>query len=224
MNITSRTAWGAQPAKNGVQSVNMSKRTEFVIHHSGAFAAQSVAAIQHWCMADRGFLDIDYNFLIRGTTGEIYEGRGWNAVGSHCVGHNTSGLGVCVIGVDDLSDAAKESVRWLYAEAARRAGHPLAVRGHLDLAQTDCPGKTIQRWLRSGQVQRPLITRDLELTDPAMQGDDVRDVQRRLRVGLVADGIYGPLTAAAVKSFQATHHLTVDGIVGPATRAALHLG
>ena len=38
---------------------------------------------------------------------------------------------------------------------------------------------------------------------------------------LVADGIFGPLTDAAVRSFQGSHGLVVDGIVGPLTWTAL---
>jgi len=36
------------------------------------------------------------------------------------------------------------------------------------------------------------------------------------------DGIFGPLTATAVKGFQSAHGLTPDGIVGPKTMAAIH--
>src|SRR5947207_6474760 len=42
-------------------------------------------------------------------------------------------------------------------------------------------------------------------------------------VGVSADGVFGPQTAAAVKHFQAAHGLTVDGIVGAATAQALGL-
>src|SRR5262249_59137167 len=35
------------------------------------------------------------------------------------------------------------------------------------------------------------------------------------------DGISGPWTQQAVRTFQALHGLTVDGIAGPQTRAAL---
>jgi peptidoglycan hydrolase-like protein with peptidoglycan-binding domain len=43
------------------------------------------------------------------------------------------------------------------------------------------------------------------------------------RIGVSADGVFGPQTAAAVKHYQAAHGLTADGIVGPATAQALGL-
>lgn len=44
------------------------------------------------------------------------------------------------------------------------------------------------------------------------------------KLGIVADGIYGPNTANAVRAFQSAHGLTVDGIVGPQTTAAMFHG
>lgn len=38
---------------------------------------------------------------------------------------------------------------------------------------------------------------------------------------VTVDGIFGPKTEAAVRSFQIEKHLTVDGIVGPQTWSAL---
>jgi peptidoglycan hydrolase-like protein with peptidoglycan-binding domain len=38
---------------------------------------------------------------------------------------------------------------------------------------------------------------------------------------LAVDGISGPLTRAAIRSFQSSHGLTADGIVGPITEAAM---
>jgi peptidoglycan hydrolase-like protein with peptidoglycan-binding domain len=54
------------------------------------------------------------------------------------------------------------------------------------------------------------------------RGGGVRSLQRKL--GLPADGAFGPQTEAAVKSFQSSHGLTPDGVVGPQTRRALGLG
>ena len=51
------------------------------------------------------------------------------------------------------------------------------------------------------------------------RGTAVASVQRRL--GLSADGVFGPVTRRAVKAFQRRRGLTADGIVGPRTAAAL---
>ena len=52
------------------------------------------------------------------------------------------------------------------------------------------------------------------------RGDAVVDLQNKL--GIEADGQYGPATAAAVEKFQQENGLDVDGVVGPATLAALN--
>lgn len=47
------------------------------------------------------------------------------------------------------------------------------------------------------------------------KGDDVKKLQSKL--GLNADGVFGPKTEEAVKNFQTKSGLTPDGIVGPKT-------
>lgn len=51
------------------------------------------------------------------------------------------------------------------------------------------------------------------------KGDQVKMVQEKL--GLTADGDFGPRTEAAVKAWQAENGLTADGIIGPKTMAKL---
>jgi len=53
------------------------------------------------------------------------------------------------------------------------------------------------------------------------RGPAVAALQRAL--GIPADGVFGPQTLHAVRTFQGRHGLLVDGQVGPHTRAALHL-
>jgi peptidoglycan hydrolase-like protein with peptidoglycan-binding domain len=55
------------------------------------------------------------------------------------------------------------------------------------------------------------------------EGRQVQLLQQSLG-GVKVDGIFGPETEAAVRSFQAGKGLTVDGIVGPQTSAALRGG
>ena len=51
-------------------------------------------------------------------------------------------------------------------------------------------------------------------------GVTVQTVQSRL--GVAPDGIWGPITNAALVAFQKAHNLTPDGIVGPLTWAAMN--
>lgn len=66
----------------------------------------------------------------------------------------------------------------------------------------------------------------LRLRQPMIRGEAVRALQQALaRAGIEVeiDGVFGPATEAAVRSFQRAQGLIADGIVGPATRAALDL-
>jgi putative chitinase len=51
------------------------------------------------------------------------------------------------------------------------------------------------------------------------KGDDVKKMQAKL--GLAADGDFGPGTEAALKKWQAENGLTADGVAGPKTLAKL---
>ena len=56
----------------------------------------------------------------------------------------------------------------------------------------------------------------------ASKRGDIRALQRK--VGVAADGIFGPATERALKRWQRRHGLVADGIAGPQTRSAMGLG
>ena len=68
---------------------------------------------------------------------------------------------------------------------------------------------------------------DCGLLQQGSTGACVKLLQQMLNAhgaNLAVDGIFGPATDSAVRSFQSSSHLTVDGIVGPNTKAALYGG
>ncbi|MEG4246247.1 glycoside hydrolase family protein [Microcoleus sp. Pol10_D6] len=70
----------------------------------------------------------------------------------------------------------------------------------------------------------PEGSRTLKLTEPIMQGEDVRRVQKALKaagINLEPDGFFGNDTDKAVRQFQKQKGLTVDGVVGTPTRKEL---
>ena len=73
--------------------------------------------------------------------------------------------------------------------------------------------------------RRQLITASLPTLSRGREGEAVTRLQALLNAvsgaGLAEDGIFGPLTEAAVTDFQAARHRIVDGIVGPQTWTAL---
>lgn len=76
----------------------------------------------------------------------------------------------------------------------------------------------------TGHVPPPAVP--TPMLKPGATGSAVRNAQLRLNVWgaaprLVLDGVFGPATLAAVRTFQGRHGLSVDGVIGPHTWAAL---
>ncbi|MGV3487091.1 MAG: peptidoglycan-binding protein [Tuberibacillus sp.] len=74
-------------------------------------------------------------------------------------------------------------------------------------------------------VQTTVAKTNSAYIDRGDRGQAVTTVQSKLKsLGYLkgsVDGIFGPQTESAVKSFQSEKHLVVDGIVGPKTESAL---
>ena len=74
-------------------------------------------------------------------------------------------------------------------------------------------------------VTAPTVTKAKAFTGlvkVGSRGSVVKAVQRK--VGVTADGVFGPRTKAAVKRWQKRNRLVADGIVGPRTGTKMGLG
>jgi peptidoglycan hydrolase-like protein with peptidoglycan-binding domain len=79
-----------------------------------------------------------------------------------------------------------------------------------DIASADRP--TAEGAARASQADGLYVKR-------GYRGSGVALIQRKL--GITADGVFGPGTEKTVKRFQRSHGLVVDGVVGPVTRRAM---
>lgn len=114
----------------------------------------------------------------------------------------------------DAVAARGRSPRSRLAAAAVGAAIAATVAGAAVPAFADQPATTATGG-GAGAATREVVVKK------GMRGAAVRAVQRKL--GIAADGVFGPATARAVKRFQRRRGLTADGIVGPITRRALGL-
>ncbi|MGH3039453.1 MAG: peptidoglycan-binding domain-containing protein, partial [Gaiellaceae bacterium] len=127
--------------------------------------------------------------------------------------------------VRDLTDPEVWDVSQSWARAQRLAAEPgllpqARVAGVTLVvaavaAALPVPGGAHNRAKSSGSSEVRV-----ELLRFGSRGPAVAKLQRKL--GIPADGIFGPQTRRAVRAFQKGHGLLVDGIVGPQTRGALY--
>jgi hypothetical protein len=214
-----------------------------VVHYDGSDQGLAgkphSACVDYWKrtrlfhMHTRGWLDIGYSFGAC-PHGMVLEGRGLDREQAAQPGGNTTWYSVTLMSgpgehpTDKQITAVRELRAWLIGK-----GLAAAVRGHRDFVSTDCPGSVLYGMVHDGTFAKSTPGgwpgRYLKYTagKPLMHGSDVRWVQERLGVHghhVTVDGQYGPKTAAAVKSFQTSSHLSADGVVGPNTWGALAHG
>lgn len=178
---------------------------------------------------------LGYNLAAGPVTGNVYEGRGLDAVGAAVANHNTPTISCILIGgPGNLTPKGKQALKDAYALANRHVGRSLGQKAHRDFGGTDCPGDAIATWVHAGGLSGGNIPTGgggpSDLNPNAYHPTYIRQVQELL-IGLGyscgpdgADGILGQNTFDAVVRFQKAVGLDPDGIPGPDTLAALRRG
>lgn len=119
-----------------------------------ASLAQQVHEIRRWHVDGNGWSDIGYHFVI-GRDGEIADGRPLARAGAHTRGHNSTSVGVCLIGGfgSDANDAPDDHFTVEQLKAARDVCRSLlvdfpnaTVHGHNEFAAKACPGFDVAKW------------------------------------------------------------------------------
>ena len=106
----------------------------------------------------RGWPDIAYHLLID-RNGNVYEGRPISAVGDTATNYDPTGhLLVMCEGSFGVQRPSAAQVRALVDVLAWGCGRysvaPRTIAGHLEYADTACPGAALQRLIASGEIRR----------------------------------------------------------------------
>jgi hypothetical protein len=136
--------------------------TMITLHHSGDPKPMTLQddpikhlrALQTWGKNAKNWWDVPYHFLIM-PDGTIYEGRDYHYMGETNTSYNPMGhFLICCEGnyeIQEPSPAVLKSIEDLMAWAVSEYHVPLDhIYGHYQLAQTDCPGKNLKKYLEDG--------------------------------------------------------------------------
>ncbi len=116
------------------------KHTAIVLHHA-QHSTCSIYDIHKWHKEDNRWSGIGYHFFIT-KDGQVYRGRPEEAIGAHCLNHNSYTIGICVQGnymKDIMPNKQKKSVIELCSYLCKNYNIK-TINGHRELNQTDCPG------------------------------------------------------------------------------------
>ncbi|HEY0736819.1 MAG TPA: N-acetylmuramoyl-L-alanine amidase [Herpetosiphonaceae bacterium] len=244
--IANCNTWGARQPSSPIEVLS-TKPTKVIVHHTAtpnstdyslAHAYSLSRSIQNYHMDSNGWIDTGQQFTIsRG--GYITEGRhrslealqsGTKHVrGAHCSNQNDVAVGIENEGTYTTvspPQALYNKLVALIAYICQQYGIPSTqIYGHRDFNATQCPGDKLYAMLP--QIRTDVAAaiggpapRTWPIVQRGQSGERVKTVQYLLReygINVTVDGIFGPATESAVKTFQTSKGVTADGIVGAAT-------
>jgi len=182
----------------------------------------TVAALQSdasWAYFSTWHDEVDFADFGRWVEGLDMDGNVCTKSGTSFASPQVAGkIGLLLSANPDMTEPeVYEALKGVAVDLDKAGRDPLTGYGFVQLAEPT---------QKEEPKEEPVEERILKLIDkPRMQGDDVKELQTLLdKHGFPCgeiDGIFGPATDTAVRSFQKANGLTVDGKVGEKTWAAL---
>ncbi|XP_020787162.2 N-acetylmuramoyl-L-alanine amidase [Boleophthalmus pectinirostris] len=155
--VIPRCQWGAKPRVGTPIPLSLPLNNLFVHHTSTPSSpcltfpecARDMRSMQRFHQEDRGWSDIGYSFVM-GSDGYVYEGAGWNIVGTHTRGQNSVGYGVSFIGNYSAVLPSRYSIDLLRHRLVKcavdggRLVSNFSLKGHRQMVNyTACPGDAL---------------------------------------------------------------------------------
>jgi N-acetylmuramoyl-L-alanine amidase len=134
------------------------KVTKFIVIHCSATPPKlDVGAkdIRQW-HRQKGWIDIGYHKVIR-RDGSVEDGRPLDVVGAHVEGHNSTSIGICLVGgvdeknqpQDNFTPAQWDALAALLSDLVK-AYPGCTIQGHRDFpgVKKACPSFDVAAWLK----------------------------------------------------------------------------
>ena len=229
------------PTKN-LTYRDINKITDVVLHHGATLQrlpGSNYLSHLRYHIVNLSWNCGGYTFGIH-PNGEILQGYGLNVRTNHVGNYNSVSLGIIMVGDFRYEEPTKkqwESLYWLLNEHLPSVlPNKFNIKGHQEIpgySWKPCPS------LDMSQIRKNAANyskEEITITIPKKEsvsmllkiGDrspDVKTLQENLnKLGHnagTADGIFGPATDKALKSFQRATGIAVDGIAGPETFAKI---
>jgi hypothetical protein len=160
-HIITKAEWGGGEATTSLLRAHLP--TRLTLHHGGvrvnpaADHVKALRGLQRYGWNEKNWPDLPYHFVIE-PDGLIYEGRDPLKVGDTNTSYDPTGhLLVCVSGnYEDQTVNEKQlaAICDLYAWLSDRYNiNPETLGGHMEYAETLCPGRNLQALLVSGLLE-----------------------------------------------------------------------
>jgi peptidoglycan recognition protein len=177
-----RSRWGA---RHGLGHPTRGPQVRVVIHHAPERrlyanpthdeVAAHIRVIEQWHADHLTPTNprIGYHWVVVDQTGDIWEGLGWGRIGAHVGGHNTTSLGILILGIDGRHTVGQphtwQAVQRIVRQGIRR-GSLIAdpeMAPHNRFRATICPGDHIAHYVNTMTLEE----------DPTMPDDPKPEVK-----------------------------------------------